>query len=299
MIFRKFQYDNDYEFIDDDQPKANEGENGDRGFTGRSFNDPIVKQMTKFSKLSEYTRPHFRPTERTTSSIIPNTITTSTTLSSTSTSATTFVTHTSSSITPSFTAATVMSTEEIKTETSTVSTSPKFSNITAKVTDSNRAVNSTTTAPPSITVAQIVKEQNFSINEIPGQNDRTNDDLEAPEIEAYLEKMITEENTTHIMQLVETTTSVPMELLVNQEQIKEEKEKEDDKEKVFDDATKTTIHEELITAASYEQQQQFRPRPEYRPSGVVEASMNTGGQLYQDVAEKDQKEQPVLKFIGT
>lgn len=287
MIFRQFEYDNDYEFIDDDRPKANEGE-----YEGRSLNDPIVKQMTKFSKLSEYTRPHFRPTERTTSSTIPNTITTSTTLSSTSTSAATFVTH--ASITPSFTAATVTSTEDIKTETSIVSTSPKFSNITTKVTDSNLVVNSTTTtASPSITVVQIVKEQNFSINEILGQNDRTNEDLEAPEIEAYLEKMITEENTTHTMQPIETTTGVPMELLVKEE------ENEEDKEETLNDATKTTIHEELITAASYEQQQLFRPRPEYRPSGVVEASTNTGGQLYQDVAEKDQKEQPVLKFIGT
>ena len=146
-------------------------------------------------------------------------------------------------------------------------------------------------------MAQIVKEQNFSINEIPGQNDRTNEDLEAPEIEAYLEKMITEENTAHTMQLVETTTDVPMKLLINQELIKEEEkeEEEEDKKEALDD----TRHEELITAASYEQQQQFRPRPEYRPSGVVEASTNTGGQLYQDVAEKDQKEQPVLKFIGT
>ncbi|XP_018359916.1 PREDICTED: uncharacterized protein LOC108759122 [Trachymyrmex cornetzi] len=295
---RQFEYDDDYEFIDADRPKANEGENEGRGFTGRSFNDPIVKQMTKFSKLSEYTRPHFRPTERTTSSTTPNMITTSTTLSSTSTSATTFITHTSSSITPSFTAASVASTEEIKTETSTVSTSPKFSNITAKVTDSNLAVNSTTTttASPSITMAQIVKEQNFSINEIPGQNDRTNEDLEVPEIEAYLEKMITEENTTHTMQPVETTTGVPMELLVNQELVKEEEKEEEDEEQALNDAT---IHEELITAASYEQQQQFRPRPEYRPLGVVETSTNTGGQLYQDVAEKDQKEQPVLKFIGT
>ncbi|KYM96137.1 hypothetical protein ALC62_13188, partial [Cyphomyrmex costatus] len=303
---RQFQYDNDYEFIDDNWANVNEGEYEGRSFSSRSFNDPIVKQMTKFSKLSEYTRPHFRPTERTTSSTTPSTTTTSTTLSSTSTSATTFVTHTSSSTMPSFTAATVTSTEEIKTETSIVSTSPKFSNVTAKVTDSNLAVNSTTmAASPSITVVQIVKEQNFSINEIPGQNDRTssNNDLEAPEIEAYLQKMI-EENITHIMEPVETTTGDPMESLVNQELVKEEEKKEkeeeeeeEEEEDVSDLATKMTMHEDLITAASYEQQQQFRPRPEYRPLGVVEASTSAGGQLYQDV-EKDQKEQ-VLKRIGT
>lgn len=152
-------------------------------------------------------------------------------------------------------------------------------------------------------MAQIVKEQNFSINEIPGENDRIDEDLEEPEVEVipYSEKTTIEEDTT-----LEPagTTSVPTESLINQEEKEEEeKEEEDEEEEVeaFGIATKTTVHEELITAASYEQQQ-FRPRPDlsaYRPSGVAETSASTGGQLYQDAAKDQQKEeQPVLKLRG-
>lgn len=138
-------------------------------------------------------------------------------------------------------------------------------------------------------MAQIVKEQNFSINEIPGQNDRIDEDVEELEAEvvAYSEKTTVEEDTT--LEPVGTTTGVPTESLIDQEKEKEE-------EEVFDAATKTTIHEELIAAASHEQQ--FRPRPEYRPSGVAEISASSGGQLYQDVAAKDQQEQPLLKLRG-
>lgn len=286
VIFRQFQYDDDYEFIDDNRAKINEGYEG-RGFTSRSFNDPIAKRMNKFSKLSEYTRPHFRPTERTTSSTAPSTTTVSSTSSSMSTSPTTPVTRTSSSMTPASTA-TVTSMEEIKTQTSVMSTSPKFPN-TTKVADNDPAMNSTTTASPSITVGQIVKEQNFSINEIPGQNDRIDEDVEELEAEviAYSEKTTVEEDTT--LEPVGTTTGVPTESLVDEE-------KEEEKEEEVFGATKTTVHEELIASASHEQQ--FRPRPEYRPSGMAEVSANSGGQLYQDVAAKDQQEQPVLKLRG-
>lgn len=147
----------------------------------------------------------------------------------------------------------------------------------------------TSTISPNVTVAQIVKEQNFSINEIPGQNDRIDEELEEPESEmvAYSEKTTVEEDTT--LEPAGMTMSVPTESVVDSEEKEEE---------AFDADTKTTVHEELIAAASYEQQQQFRPRPEYRPSGVGETSANTGGQLYQDVAAKDQQEQPVLKLRG-
>lgn len=133
-------------------------------------------------------------------------------------------------------------------------------------------------------MVQIVKEQNFSINEIPGQNDRIDEELEEPEPEvvAYSEKTTTEEDT--ILESAGMTMNVPTES------------QEEEEEEALG-AAKITVHEELIAAASHEQQQ-FRPRPEYRPSGVTETSANTGGQLYQDVAAKDQQEQPVLKLRG-
>lgn len=136
-----------------------------------------------------------------------------------------------------------------------------------------------------MTVVQI-KEQNFSINEIPGQNDRIDEELEEPELVAYSEKTIIEEDTT--LESAGMTMSVPTESQVDPEEEEEE----------TLGVAKTTVHEELIAAASYEQQQQFRPRPEYRPSEMAETSANSGGQLYQDVAAKDQQEQPVLKLRG-
>ncbi|RLU20114.1 hypothetical protein DMN91_006720 [Ooceraea biroi] len=285
---RQFQYDDDdYEFIDDDRSRINTDEYEGRGFTSRGFNDPIAKRLNKFSKLSEYTRPHFKPTERTTSSTVSSTTTVSSISPSTATSATTFDTRTSFS-TSSPSTATSTNTEEISTKSSanSSSTASKSPNGTVEIVDGNLAVNGTTTTTttttvlPNVTAAQVVKEQNFSINEIPGQNDRIDDDLEeSAEVVVQSEDTIVEEDAT--FEPV-GTTNVPTESFIEEQEVNA--------------ATKTTVHEELVVASSHEQQQ-FRPRPEYRPSNVAEAS-KLGGQLYQDVAAKDQQEQPVLKLRG-
>ncbi|XP_072743153.1 protein spaetzle 4 [Anoplolepis gracilipes] len=300
---RHFQYDDDYELIDNYQLKFNANEDeSPRGFTSRSLNDPIAKRLNKFPKLSEYTRPHFRPTERTTSSTASSTKIPSLISSSTSTSATTFDTHTSTSTTPVSSNTTVMSIvekkeEEIKNQSLVTSISPKISNTTVENADGDDVAvnNTTTTTLPSITVAQIVREQNFSINEIPGQNDRIDEDLEElQEVVVHSEETTIREDTTS--ESGETTTTNASSPLVLQSLVDQDEEAE-----MLDATTKSTIHEEIIAAASSEQQQQFRPRPEYRPSS--ESPANVNGQLYQDVAGKDHHhhhnhEQPVLKLRG-
>ncbi|KMQ92260.1 hypothetical protein RF55_7784 [Lasius niger] len=292
---RQFQYDDDYELIDDDQSKLNADES--RGFISRSFNDPIAKRLNKFPKLSEYTRPHFRPTEQTTSSTVSSTKIPSSILSSTSsTSATTFDTHTSFSTTP-VSNTTVMSMEEkqeeeTKTPPLVTLISPKFSNTTVEIADV-AVNNTTTTALPSITVAQMVREQNFSINEIPGQNDRIDEDLEElVEVVAHSKETTVREDTT-LESAGTTTMTTATSFVVSMESLVER----DEEAEVLGAATKTTVHEEIIAAASHEQQQ-FRPRPEYRPPSVAESSASVSGQLYQDVAAKDHHEQPVLKLRG-
>lgn len=294
MIFRQFQYDDDYELIDDEQTKPDES----HGFISRSFNDPIAKRLNKFPKLSEYTRPHFRPTEWTTSSIASSTKLPSSTLSSMSTSATTFNTHTPSSTTSSSIVfnTTVINVEEkqeeeTKTQSLVTSTSPKISNITIEITDGgdNVVANNTTTASPSVTVAQIVREQNFSINEIPGQNDRI--DLELVEV-AHSEETTVRENTTLESVGMMTTTTTTTNVVSSTESLVER----DEEAELLGAAIKTT--EEIIVAASIVEQQQFRPRPEYRPSSMAESSASVSGQLYQDVAAKEHHEQPVLKLRG-
>jgi hypothetical protein len=129
-------------------------------------------------------------------------------------------------------------------------------------------------------VIQIIKEQNFSINEIPEQNNKIDKDLKES-VELQSEDIVIEVETT--LEPI-STTNIPTELI-------------DEEEQVLSAAIKTTVHEELIAASSHEQQQQFRPRPEYRPSSIAETS-KLAGQLYQDVAAKDQQEQSVLKLRG-
>lgn len=274
--------------IDDDQSKFNADEDASRGFTSRSFNDPIAKRLNKFPKLSEYTRPHFKPTEQTISSTVSSTKISSSILSSTSTSATTFDTHTSFSTTPVSNTTVMDEKQKEEIQTQSVTMSPKFLNTTVEITNGDDvAMNNTTTALPSITVVQIVKEQNFSINEIPGQNDRIDEDLkDLEEVVAHSEETTIKEDTT--LELAETTTTsvVSIETLIDR----------DEDAEIFGVVTKATVHEDIVAAASHEQQQ-FRPRPEYRPSSIAE-STSVSGQLYQDAAAKDHHEQPVLKLRG-
>lgn len=279
-------------------PKDNADEYEGRGFTSRSFNDPIAKRLNKFPKLSEYTRPHFKPTERTTvTSSIPSSTTATST--SSSTSATTFGTHVSSSTTPAASTTATSAEQVFDTQALVTSTSP---NATTEAADENLvAVNSTTTtttttpSPSVVTVAQIVREQNFSINEIPGQNDQIDSDVAAHSED----DVVVQVDTT--LEPVSTTASVSLGLLTTEEEEEEEDErKEEEKEQVLG-AAKTSAHETIVSAASssnHEQQQQFRPRPEYRPPGTAESTSSMSGQLYQDVAAKDQQEPTVLKLRG-
>ncbi|EFN86553.1 protein spaetzle 4 isoform X2 [Harpegnathos saltator] len=292
---RQFQYeDDDYdEFVDDERqalPKDNADEYEGRGFTSRSFNDPIAKRLNKFPKLSEYTRPHFKPTERITTSSIASSTTTTTT-ASTSTSATTFRTRVSSSTTPAASSSTEETLFDIQAPVTKSTKSPN--QVTTEAADEDlAATNSTTTTAtlsPSVTVAQIMREQNFSINEIPGQNDRIDENVEEETVEVVVHSensdAVIEEDTT--LESADTT-SVSSELpLVEQEG-------EEEKEKVLGAATKTTVHETVVAAPS--NHEQFRPRPEYRPLGVAETS-SMSGQLYQDAA-KEQPEQQVMKLRG-
>lgn len=56
--------------------------------------------------------------------------------------------------------------------------------------------------------------------------------------------------------------------------------------------------DEEFAASEQQSQQQFRPRPEYRPTGTKPETPNRESQLFQDVAAKDQQDSPVLKLRG-
>nr|XP_012134886.1 PREDICTED: uncharacterized protein LOC100875621 isoform X2 [Megachile rotundata]XP_012134887.1 PREDICTED: uncharacterized protein LOC100875621 isoform X2 [Megachile rotundata] len=234
---RKYQYMHDYEYFESDSDY--EG----RGFTSRSFNENSAKRLNKFPKLSEYTRPHFRPTEKSTTSTAatPAPITSSTTETS------------STSITPPST---------------TVSTNTTIENTRENTTEEALAL--------TVTTSHMMKEQNFSINEIPEQIDRIDEELEENDEVAEVSETSLDETTASLP----GTTEVPVD--------------SDNSEDLYATPKETTVQEEI---SGSNEQQEFRPRPEYRPAGKPESS-NMEGQLYQDVAAKDQQEQPVLKLRG-
>ncbi|XP_076163259.1 spaetzle domain-containing protein 4 [Ptiloglossa arizonensis] len=260
---RKYQYTHDYEYFEsEDNLRINGDENERRGFTSRSFNDNAGKRMNKFPKLSEYTRPHFRPTEKSTTSTPTTTTTTATT--------------TTSSITePSSSAGTSSSVTTSTTREPIAKSVPPTTITTSSINDERKSnTGEETAAPPSPITPSIVKEQNFSINEIPEQIDRIDEELnETVDVSEVPEASFDETSTASLP----GTTELPAEL---------------DSGDLFATPKETTVQE----TSSSSEQQEFKPRPEYRPANKPEASME--GQLYQDVAAKDQQEQPVLKLRG-
>lgn len=128
---------------------------------------------------------------------------------------------------------------------------------------------------PTVTTSFMSKEQNFSINEISEQIDRIEELVEETgEVAEVSESTLEETSTVGLSE----TTELPQEVDGSGDLLATPKE--------------TTAQEEMS-----KEQQEFRPRPEYRPANKPEAS-TMEGQLYQDVAAKDQQEQPVLKLRG-
>lgn len=269
----------DYEYFEsEDDFKLNGNEFEGRSFTSRSFNDNVAKRVNKFPKLSEYTRPHFRPTEKTTTST--STTTTSTTAASTTTASFTKE-KTSSTTTASFTnektSSTITSTASPTRETTTQST-PSITSLVVNRTNEEKgnSADEVTTSPVA-TSSYAVKEQNFTINEILEQIDRVDEVLgEAGEVVEVSESSLDETSTVNLSDITEFPDEV------------------DGNESLFATPKGTTVQDETLSSID---EQEFRPRPEYRPAIKPEAS-TMEGQLYQDAAAKDQQEQPVLKLRG-
>ncbi|XP_029043018.2 protein spaetzle 4-like [Osmia bicornis bicornis] len=246
---RKYQYSHDYEYFEGDS------EYEGRGFTSRAFNDNSAKRLNKFPKLSEYTRPHFRPTEKSTTS------TAATPAPSTSTT---------SSTTETTTPATSITRESTTKSTSSTTISTNSTNDDTKENTTEEAIALT------VTTSHMMKEQNFSINEIPEQIDRIDEELDEDDEVAEVSEISLDETSTASSPGI---TELPSDPDVSEDLLVTPKE--------------TTVQEEI----SGSNEQEFRPRPEYRPADKPEPS-NMEGQLYQDVAAKDQQEQPVLKLRG-
>lgn len=120
-----------------------------------------------------------------------------------------------------------------------------------------------TSAP--ITLADIAKIQNFSINEIPGQNIESDEEISDDE----------------------STTKFPELASIDRIDKIDDAENEEEEEVSSDQV-----------AEGSEKHQEFRPRPEYRPSETKNNGSSMQGQLFQEVAAKEKQKQPVYKGQG-
>lgn len=275
---RGYQYDDEFDSIEDEERilRVDNEEYGGRSFTSRSFNDPTTKRFGKFPKLNDYTG--LRATDG--SSTSTTTMVTSS-ATSTTTSSTTMVSSMGSSTTP------VTSTMVVSKTTSSSSV-----DVTTKEIDSTQSSTSTTLKKvdneveeknETVTQTQIVREQNLSINEISGQVDRIDEKIDE-KVEDKLEEP-TEQTEVPELDIEDDSNIESLDAPTSSTVFTEDS---------FDVGKETTIHETFVS----DDQQKFRPRPEYRPS-TRPATGNMEGQLYQDVAAKDQQqEQPVLKLRG-
>ncbi|KAI4494750.1 hypothetical protein M0804_000951 [Polistes exclamans] len=275
---RGYQYEDEFDSMEDEERilRADDEEYGGRGFTSRSFNDPTTKRFGKFPKLNEYTR--LRATESSSTSTTTmatssatSTTTSSTTIASSKASSTTTVASTMVASTTVSSASIDVTTKEIDNIQSSSTTTPK------RVENQDEEKNET------IAHTQIVREQNLSINEISGQVDRIDEKVDE-KVEDKLEEP-TEQTEVPELNIEDDSNVDSLDAPTSSTVFTEDS---------FDVGKETTIHETFVN----DDQQQFRPRPEYRPS-TRPATVNMEGQLYQDVAGKDQQqEQPVLKLRG-
>lgn len=287
-LFRPSQFEVDYAF----DPIANPGEETrhSREYSGRSSLQSGTSSKLDKPKLDDPHRLKENPATTTSSSTTQSTTyfaSTTTTASTTSSNpSTTSGTSTTSNSSPSH-----------RTKMTPVTTSPT-------VVSSTRADGSATTATnfasatPVVSLAQIAKIQNLSINEIPGQIiDRFDADVdeltEIPDIlieEGFLDTT------------ADTVDGVP----TSSQYVSTSSERTDDGKISFEDyESKFDQVQDAEVSESQHQPQQFRPRPEYRPPEAVGPEAAQGpagesmeGQLFQDVAAKDKHQEPVLKVRG-
>ncbi|XP_031779215.1 protein spaetzle 4 [Nasonia vitripennis] len=279
-LFQQMQFEVDYAF----DPIANPEEEARRSreYLGRSLQSGTSSKLDK-PKADGPSSPQ-RLNEN--PAITASSSTQSTTYASTATASTT-------SSNPSTTPGTSPSHRTKMTPVSTASTLlPSTRDDGSATTPTNFA--STT---PVVSLAQIAKIQNLSINEISGQIDRFDADVdELTEIPGILiEEGFAADTTADSLDGIPTSSH--QYLSTSSERTDDGKISLEDYGSKFDQVQDAEVSE------SQQQPQQFRPRPEYRPPEAVrpEAQGPTGGsmegQLFQDVAAKD-KQEPVLKVRG-
>ena len=241
--------DRRYSSIPGKEPKG-------RGFTSRALNNENSKHNSKFDKLGE--KPHFYPSENPTSATF-ETITT---------------TEKSTTVTDKIS----VTTTTTPNTNSTVTTTPNSTDLTSSNNSRDKSENDTLSTTPVVTLSETIKIQNLSINEIPGQIDRFD-----PNVDDLTEFPILDFDEAKIPEDEMTTTKFP------------DLESIDRIDDILDEVDEEETEDEIEAES---EQQQFRPRPEYRPPETKNNGSNMEGQLFQDVAAKEKQKQPLHKGQG-
>ncbi|KAF7997759.1 hypothetical protein HCN44_009157 [Aphidius gifuensis] len=259
-------YEDKYHKFFGDSRKYEYDNDDNEEYQGREF-------QNKLPAFQEYTKPHFRPTESTIKSSSE-----SLKISTSSTSTSTTTTPSTSSIATTTTPTPSSSTTTTTTNQSTTLSTEKIPDKLNKTVDDNLNEKIQTNRPP-VTLSDIAKVRNSSFNEIPGSLGAVKENDTSTTESFNLTDNWFDDETTLLQEdgTARTPTTMPIDRVdVNIDSEKDKDEK--DNLPLFNN-----------------EQQKFRPRPEYHHQTENKPATSMEGQFFQDVAAKDP---PVLKLRG-
>ncbi|XP_043274734.1 protein spaetzle 4 isoform X2 [Venturia canescens] len=267
---RGFQYEDEYEFVNlENENNSMEDELPRRS---RSFDETNTERGRKYRKTS---RAKTRSAESTTFPNLSNS-------GSTTTDSQTLTT-------PGNTKTTVNSVESESEKSSTFASTLGTSTSQPKENEnSSRNAEKIASIAPAVTLADLAKIRNSSINEIPGQSEslKNHGIFDSTELPTFSESPTSSENTTESI-----NPSTPKSISVSTSS--------SSSTPTIDRIDNSSLEDQDFAASEQENHQHFRPRPEYKPTESKPVTPHVEAQLFQDVATKeDQQEQPVLKLRG-
>ncbi|XP_023287791.1 protein spaetzle 4 [Orussus abietinus] len=279
---RRFRYEYELDFEDRQSRVQIEPRSDGRGFTSRAWNG--ARRFGKVPKSNENSR-------------IPS-----------ETSLDQDVVLTPSTVSQHTTTTTTMPTSGIESTVPTMRTSIAENSTSRSDILSSLSPNETSQSVWNSSETSTTPMQNFSLNEILSQSERLNQSIEfSTEVPLIFEEIIEVSEIAEATSTSTTSTANPRtrtsgtssldgrnETVFVGDELERNKNPKEPPTGVGDqDSGERTREEEQV---QQQKQQHFRPRPEYRPSETTSENSNMEGQLFQDVAAKDQE--PVLKLRG-
>ena len=252
---RSFQYENGYEYEDLDKEESrtkspDESDEG-RSFLKRSFDGQTTERSRKYTTSSiESTSDHTRTTDSPVSSPSSSGPTSTSSIESSSTSDT--ITTTES-----------LTIQYLSSSLSTVSIDKKNSTEYESRPNNSTSAEKIPSIVPAVTLADIAKIKNSSINEIPGQLERVKDlGFNGSDVPIVTESIIEDMNSSSIDRLGEAES----------------------------DETQSSVSDQDFSSSEQEPQLS-KPKPDYKPTGGI--PMNLQRPISQNLGSSEKSQQPI------